>query len=272
MRPRGIETIWPTGRPLVGMIHLEALPGAPGWSGSMARVIERAVVDAGVLRDEGFDGLIVENYADVPFFPGRVPPETVAAMTAAVMEVVRATSLPVGVNVLRNDARAALAIAAVTGARFIRVNVHTGSMWTDQGLIEGRSAETLRSREALDVDVAVLSDVHVKHATPPPGSTIGGAAADAWLRGLADALVVSGAGTGEPTSPSDVAAVRAAVPDAPVLVGSGATPANVRTLLEAADGAIVGSSLMIEGRAGAGIDRARARAFLRAARGRDSSP
>jgi membrane complex biogenesis BtpA family protein len=233
----------------------------------MDAVVERALGDARILSDEGYDGVIVENYADTPFFAGRVPSETVAAMARATAEVVGATTLPVGVNVLRNDARAALAVATATGARFIRVNVHTGSMWTDQGLMEGRAAETLRARQALTADVGVLADVHVKHAVSPAGETIGAAAADAWHRGRADALVVSGTGTGRPTATSDVEAVRAAVPEATVLVGSGAEPETIRSLLDAADGVIVGSAIMRDGTAGTGVDRDRAAALRAAARG-----
>jgi membrane complex biogenesis BtpA family protein len=131
------------------MIHLPALPGAPGFGGSMERVIERATTDARSLDEAGFDGLLVENYGDVPFFRGRVPSETVAAITAALVAIRGASRLPVGVNVLRNDPVSAVGIAAATGARFVRANVHTGSMWTDQGLIEGRAAETMRTRAAL---------------------------------------------------------------------------------------------------------------------------
>lgn len=265
MRARGIDTLWPDRPPVVGMVHLAALPGAPAWDGSMTDVVRRALTDAGILRDEGFDGLLVENYSDAPFHGRRVPSETVAAMAVVVAEVVDGVSLPVGVNVLRNDARAALAVAVATGARFIRVNVHTGSMWTDQGLLEGRAAETVRARETLGADVAILADVHVKHATPPAGSRIEDAAADCWARGRADALIVSGAGTGAPTDTADIEAVRAAVPPAPILVGSGTTPGNVRALLAASDGLIVGSAVMTGGVAGAGVDRERARALVRAA-------
>lgn len=265
---QGIGSVWPDRPPLIGMVHLRALPGAPGWGGSMAEVVERALSDARILDEEGYDGLIVENYADVPFFGRQVPAETVAAMTHVAGKVVESVGLPVGVNVLRNDARAALAVATATGARFLRVNVHTGSMWTDQGLVEGRAAETLRARRALGADhVAILADVHVKHATPPAGSAIGDAAADAWTRGRADALVVSGTGTGRSTDPSDLAAVRKAVPQASVLVGSGVGPDNVSELLHGADGIIVGSAVMNGGEAGAGVERTRARTLMGAARG-----
>lgn len=266
VKEQGVTRIWPGGRALVGMIHLRALPGAPGWDGSMARVIERAAADAEALAAAGFDGLVVENYSDTPFFRGPVPPETVAALTAAVGAVRSVTTLPVGVNVLRNDASAALAIAVATGARFIRVNVHTGSMWTDQGLVEGRAAETMRDRASLGADVALLADVHVKHATPPAGARIEESAADAWHRGRADALIVSGTGTGAETRLTDVEAVRSRVPGAPIFVGSGTTVENVREVLAAADGAIVGTALMKDGMAGAGVDPARARALADAAR------
>jgi len=262
-----ISTIWPGGRPLIGMVHLLPLPGAPRWGGSMESVVDRASTDAAALENAGFDGVIVENFSDVPFFRGTVPPETVAGMTAGVRAVRRATSLPVGVNVLRNDARAALGIAVATGARFIRINVHTGSMWTDQGLIEGDAAETLRARRALGSDVLVLADVHVKHATPPTGSRLEDAAADTWHRGMANALVVSGPGTGQETRLDDLERVRGAVPEATVLVGSGATEDSAKTLLELASGLIVGSTVMLDGRAGTGVDPARAAAFVHAVHG-----
>lgn len=259
--------IWPAGSPLIGMVHLLPLPGSPAWNGRMGQVIDRARRDATALASAGFDGLIVENYADVPFMRGRVPPVTVAAMTRCLLAVASEVELPLGVNVLRNDPAAALGIAAATDARFVRVNVHCGAMWTDQGLIEGDAAGTLRLRSALGVETAILADVHVKHATPPHGESISAAAKDGWHRGRADALIVSGTGTGAPTDPGDLATVRLAVPDAPVLVGSGATPANAQSLLEDAAGLIVGSAVMHDGVAGTGVDPARAADFVTAARG-----
>ncbi len=234
----------------------------------MDEVLERARSDAGALAGEGLDGILVENFLDAPFFGARVPAETVAAMTRAAAEVVAEVAarspVPVGVNVLRNDARAALAVAVASGAAFIRVNVHVGTMWTDQGILEGRAARTLRARAVLSAQVAILADVMVKHATPPPGLTVEAAAADTWSRGLADALVVTGAGTGKETDLGRVAQARAGAPDATVLVGSGVTPATVAGVLQMADGAIVGSSLARDGRAGSGVEPERVRALVRA--------
>jgi membrane complex biogenesis BtpA family protein len=253
-------------RPVIAVIHLAPLPGAPRWDGSMKAVLERAQSEARALAGAGFDGLIVENFGDAPFYPGPVPAETVAALALAVERVRNAASVPVGVNVLRNDAAAALGIAVAAGASFIRVNVHTGAMLADQGWLEGRAHETLRLRSRLGLDVDILADVLVKHATAPPGVTAGDAARDAWQRGLADGLIITGAATGEPADAIDIQALRSAVPDAPLWIGSGLRPSSVADLLPRADGAIVGSSLRREGVAGQPLDSERVRTFIDAVR------
>jgi membrane complex biogenesis BtpA family protein len=229
----------------------------------MPEVVERSLAEAEILEGGGLDGLLVENFMDAPYHPTAVPPETVAALTAVVLTIVAASGVPVGVNVLRNDASAALAVATATGASFIRVNVHTGSMFTDQGLLHGRAHETLRQRRALGVEVAILADVLVKHATPPPGATLEAAARDTWHRGLADGLVLTGTETGSPVQPEQLSRVREAILDGGrIWVGSGATPETVRGLLEKADGVLVGSALQAGGRAGGGVERARVEAFM----------
>jgi len=265
--PRAFARLWPDKRPLIGMVHLLPLPGAPRWKGSMDEVEERALADAHALADGGMDGVLVENFLDAPFLPGAVPPETVAAMARIVRSVRATVDVPLGVNVLRNDARAALAVAVASGAHFIRVNVHTGVMWTDQGIVEGRAADTLRARTALGAEAAILADVLVKHATPPPGLTPEAAAADTWSRGLADALVATGTGTGAPTELDTVRAIARGAPEAPVLVGSGVTSETVAHILAEAHGAIVGTAVTREGRAGTGIDADRVRRLVEAARG-----
>jgi hypothetical protein len=233
---------------LVGMVHLPPLPGAPRFDGDRTTLRERAVADAETLVDGGVDAVMVENFGDAPFHPDEVPRHVVASMTNAVGRVVRAVDAPVGVNVLRNDARAAVAVAAAAGADFVRVNVHSGARVTDQGLVEGRAHETLRLRDRLDADVALLADVAVKHSAPLAGTEdLGATVADTVERGLADGLVVSGSGTGKPVDSdrlSRVVAERDALDhEVPVFVGSGVTPDTVRGLLRIADGAVVGTSL-----------------------------
>jgi hypothetical protein len=234
-------------RPVFGMLHLPPLPGAPLFGGSLEAVIEAALADARALRDGGADGMVFENYGDRPFFKDRVEARTVAAMTRVIADVTREVGLPFGVNVLRNDAASALAIAAATGASFIRVNVHTGAMLTDQGIIEGQAAETLRLRASLAPRVLIFADHMVKHATPLVADIDEEQAAkDLLLRGLADAIIVSGRETGAEPDRARFACVRAAI-DGPLLVGSGLTADNAAAF-EAADGAIVGTSLKRGGR------------------------
>ena len=263
-RSQGIQHLWPERKPLIGMVHLLPLPGSPRWEGSMKAVVKQALADADALAGGGMDAILVENFLDAPFYAERVAPETVAAMARVVADVVERSPVPVGVNVLRNDAHAAMGIAVATGASFIRVNIHTGVMWTDQGVIQGRAADTLRLRARLGAAVAILADVMVKHATPPPGLEPDQAAADSWTRGLADALVVTGPGTGRPTNLESLAPTRRGAPDAPILVGSGVTPDTVAATLAVADGAIVGTSLTRNARAGSGVDLEKVRALVAA--------
>ena len=161
--------------------------------------------------------------------------------------VKQVTSIPIGINVLRNDARSALSMAAVTGADFIRVNIHYGVMAAEEGLVQGEAYDTLRRRAALGVDVKILADVLVKHAVPVGDQDLGQMAQETAYRALADGLIVSGAVTGQATDTSDVAAARKAVPEGFILVGSGVTEANAASLLGHADGAIVGTSLKRDG-------------------------
>src|SRR3972149_5579610 len=156
-------------RALIGMVHLGPLPGSPRWDGSMERVVEAALADATALVGGGMDALLVENFGDAPFSPGRVEPATVAAMTAVAAELRRALpQAPLGVNVLKNDARAALAVAAAVGARFIRVNVHAGAVLSDQGVIQSDAYATLRDRRLLGADVRIFADAGGNTAVPAP--------------------------------------------------------------------------------------------------------
>jgi membrane complex biogenesis BtpA family protein len=236
--------------PLVGMVHLPPLPGAPGYAGSRDELRARALADARTLAANGVDGILVENFGDAPFYPDNVPKHVVSEMTAVARELALAVDVPLGVNVLRNDAEAALSVAAGAGGSFVRVNVHTGTQATDQGLLSGRAHETLRLRERLDADVAVLADIDVKHASPLGRRERDAVARETIDRGLADGLIVSGPETGAPADDEALSTVLdardEATRDVPVFVGSGVTPANAPALLDRADGAIVGTSLKMD--------------------------
>jgi len=260
-------------RPLCGVVHLAPTPGAAAAPASaseaMRDLLERAEADARAWAGGGVDTVVVENFHDAPFAKERVGPAAIAALALAVHVVGRVEGVrEVGVNVLRNDARSALGIAAATGASFVRINVHTGGMHTDQGWVEGRAAETMRERRALGVGARVFADVHVKHATPVAGERLEDAARDAALRGRADALVVSGAATGDAPDADRVARVRAALGDVdvPILVGSGFDADTAAALLRHADAAIVGTAAKEGGDVSAPVDPERVRALVAAAR------
>src|ERR1051326_681144 len=151
---------------LIGMLHVPALPGSPLNELTLSAIVDWVLTDAGSLAKGGIDAFVLENFGDVPFYADRVPAHTVAFMTAIAAEVKRGFKLPLGINVLRNDAESALAIAAAVPAEFVRVNIHTGARVTDQGLIEGRANDTLRYRKLLGSDVRIFADVDVKHSAP----------------------------------------------------------------------------------------------------------
>lgn len=255
--------------PIVGMVHLPPLPGAPDYPESAldrAAIRERAVTDARALVEGGVDGVVVENYGDAPFHPEDVPAHVVADMTALAGAVTDAVDVPVGINVLRNDATAALSVAAAVDASFVRVNVHTGARVTDQGVIEGQAHETLRLREEIDANVAVFADVGVKHSAPLGDRSLREQVGDVVERGRADGLIVSGPATGEQTSQSDLRTVVEARDDlgvdVPVFVGSGVTADSVADLLSIADGAIVGTAFKESGVTMHPVDTDRVRSLV----------
>ena len=248
--------------PVVGMLHVPPLPGAPRYGGDLQSIRARVLEDAQALRDGGVHGLMLENFGDVPFFPQRVPANVVANLTALACEVRGRFDLPLGINVLRNDGRAALAIAHAAGAAFIRVNVLCGARLTDQGIIEGIAHDLLRHRVALGADVKILADVDVKHSAPLAERPLADEVADTLHRGLADGLIVSGWGTGQPADPQHVRQVKQAAGAAPVFVGSGVLAENTADYLPISDGFIIGSAFKRDGNVANPVDPDRVREIM----------
>jgi len=246
---------------LIGMVHLPALPGTPGYDGDRAAIRERALADARTLAAAGFDACLIENFGDAPYHPQDVPRHVLAELSALGRGLHLESELPIGVNVLRNDAPGAVAVAAAAGGSFVRVNVHTGARETDQGRIDGRAHETLRLRDRLDTDVAILADIAVKHSAPTNDRPLETVVAETVERGRADGLIVTGSATGDPPESEQIEAVRrtsvATERAPPVLVGSGLRADNAPELLSEADGAIVGTAIKT-GETTAPVDRQRA--------------
>lgn len=264
-----LEELFGTKKPVLGVIHLLPMPGSPRFDGQLDIALERAEQEAASLASGGVNGIIIENFFDVPFTKERVDTATACAMTLAAQRVKAISGLPLGINVLRNDARTALSIATVVEAQFIRVNVLTGAMLCDQGIIEGEAHELMLYRRHLGMErkIRIFADVMVKHAVPlGQWSDIRQQAADTVKRALADAIIVTGQATGSAPVTEDLQAVRETVPNTPIFVGSGTNQDNVGSLLQLADGIIVASSVKRQGILENPVDIGRVRSLVEAVR------
>jgi len=245
-----LGALFPVQKPVIGVIHLRPLPGAPRYEGEAVRDIYAAAArDARTLAAGGIDGIIVENASDLPFArPDDIGPETVAALTAACLEVRNATDVPIGITCVANGAIPALAVAKAAGAKWVRVNQWVNAYVANEGFLNGPAPEAMRYRAMIGAkDVAIFADVHVKfgaHAITEDRS-IGEQATDAeWFD--ADVLIATGTRTGSPTQPGEVEDVRSGT-NLPVIIGSGMTPEQIPALMAVADGAIVGQWLKEDG-------------------------
>ena len=238
-----LAQIFKTSCPVIGVVHLLPLPSSPRWGGDLRAVTQRAEQEATALAAGGVDGIIVENFFDAPFAKGEVDPIVISAMTLIIDRIQNLVVLPIGINLLRNDALGAMAIASTVNAHFIRVNVLSGVMATDQGIIEGKAYELLRYRKELNSKVAIFADVLVKHANPLGNIDLASSVKDTLERELADAVILSGISTGVPPSLEELEIAKIAAGGQPVLIGSGANCDNIAQLIHSANGVIVASSL-----------------------------
>ena len=247
---------------IIGVLHVPALPGSPRNQLAFHSIIDWVLKEADALAGGGVDAFILENFGDAPFYPNRVPPHTVAFMSAIGRDVRRSFNQPLGINVLRNDAESAIAVASAVSAEFIRVNIHTGARVTDQGLIEGTAHETLRYRKLLSSDLKIFADVDVKHSAPVAMRPLQDEVEEIISRGGANAVIVTGAATGMETALEDLRIAKEAASPAPVFAGSGVNMDNVAAILKIADGVIVGTSLKRDGITTNAVDGQRVRALM----------
>lgn len=267
--PSAIRDIFGRDKALIGVVHCPAFPGSPRYRGdAIGAIYEACVRDAAAYVEGGLDGLIVENHGDVPFSkPDDLTPETAACLAVAADRIRAATGAPLGVNVLANAPVHAFAVAAATGAGFIRVNQWANAYVANEGFMEGRAAEALRYRSLLRAEaVKVFADTHVKHGAHAitADRSIGELTRDLAFFD-ADAVIATGQRTGDAASADEIETVRAAT-HLPLLVGSGVTTANVAGILALTDGVIVASSLKRDGVWWNPVELGRMRALVRAAR------
>jgi len=248
---------------LIGMIHLGPLFSKRS-SSTLDEVEAKAVQEALLLAEAGFDAIMIENFGDTPFYPNRVPTHTVAAMTRICTSIQHAfrhknrVCPKLGVNVLRNDAHSALAIAAAVDAALVRVNVHSGTMITDQGLIQGEAHETCRYRDQMAPNCSIFADLRVKHAAPLIQRPLLEEAKELWERADADAIILTGTQTGATCDLEPLQRLKDKLPECPLVVGSGVTPEQLPQLLPLASGLIVGTWLKVDSKVHNPIDSKRA--------------
>lgn len=264
-----LRAIFGTPKPVIGMVHLWPMPGAPGYAGyDMDTIIDQAVRDAHALVEGGVDGLIVENMWDIPFRAGpHIQPESIAAHAVAARAVKQAVDLPLGINLVHNGGVALLGIAIAAGASFIRVCMFTGAgVWDAGSWDEGCAADLMRRRAELHAEhIKILADVDKKHSVRFPGIDL--ATHIEWTRFFgADALIVSGRMTGDAPDIGKVREAKALAGDRPLLIGSGADERTIAAFMAVADGVIVGSSVKRDGRIENPVDGERVRRFVAAAR------
>lgn len=247
---------------LIGMIHLPALPGEPFNILSFEDILRFALTQTEILVEAGFNGILIENFGDIPFHPETVEPHTIAAV-AVISRKIRELypNLYVGINILRNAAQAALGIAAIVNAHFIRVNILTGAVVADQGIIEGKAHTLLRYKAQLQTQTEIWADLHVKHAEPIVSIPAEQSVDELIHRAGAHAIIVTGSKTGTPPDPQLLKDLRQQYPNIPFILGSGATPENLPTFFPYIDGCIVGTALKYESKPDKAIDLKRAKFF-----------
>lgn len=258
-----IGSLFGTPRALIGVIHLEALPGTPENRSSVAEIAEKAVAETRVYESAGFHGLAIENTHDRPYLKASVGPEIGAAMAVVGAEIRRASKLPLGIQVLAGANSWALAVAHACGADFIRVEGFVFAHVADEGLIEASAGPLLRYRRAIGADkVRIFADIkkkHSAHAITVDVDIVETAKAAEFFQ--ADGVIVSGVSTGEAANPHEVSDVSKAV-KIPTLIGSGISPENIHNY--AADAFIVGSSVKRDGIWSSPLDGGRVRQLVSA--------
>jgi membrane complex biogenesis BtpA family protein len=266
-KSNALRDLFPVRKPIIGVIHLPPLPGAPRYAGAAMRdIYATAATDARTLAGGGIDGIIVENASDMPFArPEDIGPETVAALTAACIEVRSTVETPIGITCVANGVIPALAVAKAVGARWVRANQWVNAYVANEGFLNGPAPQAMRYRARIGAgDVRIFADVHVKfgaHAITADRSIAEQATDAEWFD--ADVLIATGTRTGSPTSPREVEEVRSGT-SFPVIVGSGLAPEQVAELFAVADGAIVGQWLKRDGRWWNPVDPARVEKLMAA--------
>jgi membrane complex biogenesis BtpA family protein len=259
--------LFASSKPIIGMIHVGALPGTPGNHLPLSKIIAAAVKEAKIYREAGVDGITLENMHDVPYLRGGVGPEIVAAMTMIGQAVKAEFRGVIGMQILAAANREAVAVAHVAGLDWVRVEGFVFAHVADEGFIDSCAADLLRYRKQIGAEkIQVWADIKKKHSSHAITADISlGETAHAAEFMRADALIVTGPVTGRPPVPADITEATANT-RLPVMLGSGMTAQNIEQFLPVADGFIVGSSFKRGGNWSNPVDAGKVKAFLKKVR------
>ena len=253
-------------KPVIAMVHLGALPGTPLHDGDagLEGLVRGARADLIALQAAGFDAVMFGNENDRPY-EFAVDPASTTTMAYVIGRLQPEITVPFGVNVLW-DPMSTMALAAATGASFVR-EIFTGSYASDMGAWTPDAGKAMRYRDRLGrSDLAVLYNVSAEFAYSLDRRSLADRARSAVFSSIPDAILVSGAITGEAAAMSDLEAVKQVLPDTPVLANTGVKHTTVGDVLRVADGCIVGSSLKVDGNTWNAVDPDRAAEFMRIVR------
>lgn len=251
---------------MIGMVHVQALPGTPFAKLPISRIIDDARKDAATLIEAGFDAILIENMHDIPYLNRTVGPEITATMAVVASRIREMTPCPLGIQILAGANRDAIAAALASGADFIRAEGFVFAHVGDEGLMNSDAGELLRYRKAIGAEhVAILTDIKKKHSSHAITQDVSLAeTCEAAEFFGSDGLIITGTSTGKPADPFDVNAALSAS-SLPIVIGSGITPENLPLFWEMADGFIVGSWIKEGGKWNNPVDPDRAQALMKAA-------
>lgn len=260
-----VKELFKVDKAIIGMVHLLPLPGSPRYDDKgMEPILEHALSEGRRLLEGGADAMLVENYNDNPFKPTTTDPETIIPMAIIARELKKEVGLPMGIQVLRSSPKSSMAMAKFTGGSFIRFGPMTGAFVTDQGILQARAHDVMRYRKIINAeDIKIFGSAVSKHGAPLVKMPVEFQAKEVAYRAMADVILVCGERTGEEPEMDNLIRVKRAVPDKPIFLGSGLTKKNVVKFFKHADGAIVGTSIKVDGNVHKPVDVKRLKALIK---------
>lgn len=236
------------GKTIIGMVHTLASPSTPNYNNSCIDIIQKAVNEAKVYEESGFDAILIENMHDIPYLNRNVSPEVIAIMSAVSTQIKQHVNIPVGIQVLAGANKAALAIALACNLDFIRAEGFVFGHMADEGWMNSDAGELLRYRKQIGAEhVQVFTDIMKKHSSHQVTADL---QLNDWIEAASffksDGIIITGSSTGKEADHAQVEQA-SKLTQLPVLIGSGINADNIENYWEFADAFIVGSSIKKDG-------------------------